>query len=64
MRAYDGSANVATFDMTMSTPLVYAIASGATNPITGNVVTSFYASNANATTNATLTIIAITDATP
>lgn len=64
VRAYDGAANVATFDMTMSTPLVYAIASGATNPITGNVVTSFYASNGNSSTDATLTIIAITDATP
>lgn len=64
VRAYDGSANVATFDMTMSTPLVYPIESGITNPITGNVVTSFYGSNANSTTDATLRIIAITDATP
>lgn len=64
VRAYDGAADVATFDMTISTPLVYPISSGITNPITGNVVTSFYASNGNATTDATLRIIAITDATP
>lgn len=56
--------DIAAINLTANVPSVYDVAGGATNPFTGDPITTCRASNANSTTAATLKIVGVYDATP
>lgn len=61
----DASADlIAELDLVTNVPRVFDIEGGASNPFTGDVVTYIQASNANATTAASLLILGVYDASP
>jgi hypothetical protein len=55
---------IAELDLVTNVPRVFDIEGGASNPFTGDVITYIQASNANATTAASLLILGVYDASP